>query len=47
MEDDKIGPERSSAGNVGVVKKMIEEAGVTFLDDGEMVEGGPGLRLSK
>lgn len=45
MEDDKIGPERSSAGNVAAVTKIIEEAGVTFLADGEVVEGGPGIRV--
>ncbi len=47
MEDDKIGPERSSAGNVAAVTKIIEEAGVTFLSDGEQVGGGPGVRISK
>lgn len=47
MEDDKIGPERSSAGNVAAVTKIIEEAGVSFLGDGEMVEGGPGVRMAK
>ena len=47
MEDDKIGPERSSAGNVAAVTKIIEEAGVTFLGDGERTEGGPGVRMSE
>ncbi|NTE46857.1 helix-turn-helix domain-containing protein [Agrobacterium pusense] len=47
MEDDKIGPERSSAGNVAAVTKIIEEAGVTFLNEGEQVGGGPGVRISK
>ncbi|OOO26360.1 transcriptional regulator [Agrobacterium salinitolerans] len=46
MEDDKIGPERSSAGNVATVTRIIEDAGVTFLSDGEVVEGGPGVRMS-
>ncbi|CAH0132379.1 hypothetical protein SRABI05_00079 [Agrobacterium fabrum] len=46
MEDDKIGPERSSAGNVAAVTKIIQEAGVTFLGDGDTAEGGPGVRMS-
>lgn len=47
MEDDKIGPERSSAGNVAAVTKIIQEAGVTFLDDGDQTIGGPGVRISQ
>lgn len=47
MEDDKIGPERSSAGNVAAVTKIIQEAGVTFLEDGEQTEGGPGVRMAQ
>lgn len=45
MEDDRIGPERSSAGNVATVTKTLEAAGVLFQADGEMVVGGPGVRL--
>ena len=47
MEDDKIGPERSTAGNVATVTRIIEEAGITFLTDGEHADGGPGVRISK
>lgn len=47
MEDEKIGPERSSAGNVATVTRSLEEAGVLFLAAGEAVEGGPGVRLVK
>lgn len=47
MEDDKIGPERSSAGNVATVTRIIEEAGVAFLNNGEQVGGGPGVRMSE
>lgn len=47
MEDDKIGPERSSAGNVAAVTKIIEEAGVTFLHPGDLTAGGPGVRISE
>lgn len=46
MEDDKIGPERSSAGNVATVTKIIEDAGITFLGEGDQVSGGPGVRMS-
>ncbi|MGP4666382.1 helix-turn-helix domain-containing protein [Agrobacterium pusense] len=47
MEDDKIGPERSSAGNVAAVIKIIEEAGVIFLNEGDQTQGGPGVRVSE
>ncbi|MUZ72941.1 transcriptional regulator [Agrobacterium vitis] len=47
MEDDKIGPERSSAGNVAIVMKTLEEAGVAFIAEGEEKPGGPGVRLGK
>lgn len=46
MEDDKIGPARSAAGNVDAVIKSLEAAGVVFVDEGEMVQGGPGVRLA-
>lgn len=45
MEDDKIGPERSSAGNVATVTKTLEDAGVAFIGDGETKPGGPGVRM--
>lgn len=47
MEDEKIGPERSSAGNVSTVTKVLEEAGILFLGTGEAIEGGPGVRMGK
>lgn len=47
MEDEKIGPERSSAGNVATVTKVIEEAGILFLQAGQLIEGGPGVRMGK
>lgn len=47
MEDDKIGPERSAAGNVATVTKTLEEAGVLFLGDDEDRTGGPGVRMGK
>ncbi|CVI14868.1 putative transcriptional regulator (modular protein) [Agrobacterium fabacearum CFBP 5771] len=45
MEDEKIGPARSAAGNVDAVTKALEAAGVLFMNDGELVRGGPGVRL--
>ncbi|MGO7133430.1 multiprotein-bridging factor 1 family protein [Rhizobium leguminosarum] len=47
MEDEKIGPERSSAGNVATVTKVLEEAGILFLEAGQAIEGGPGVRMGK
>jgi len=47
MEDDVIGPERSSAGNVATVTRVLEEAGVAFIGDGEDRPGGPGVRMGK
>lgn len=45
MEDDSIGPLRSSAGNVEVVRSALEQAGVIFQDEGETSTGGAGVRL--
>ncbi len=48
MEDDEIGPARSSAGNGTTVQKTFEDAGVVFIDDGQGSEnGGAGVRLGK
>lgn len=47
MEDDKIGPERSSAGNVAAITKIIEDAGVTFLQEGDQTPGGAGVRITR
>jgi transcriptional regulator with XRE-family HTH domain len=47
MEDEKIGPERSSAGNVATVTKVLEGAGILFLGSGEAVDGGSGVRMGK
>jgi len=40
-----IGPGRSSAANVEAVRRALDEAGVIFLDAGETLAGGPGVRL--
>ncbi|CAN7170701.1 helix-turn-helix domain-containing protein [Rhizobium leguminosarum] len=47
MEDEKIGPVRSSAGNVATVTKVLEEAGIMFLGAGQAFDGGPGVRMDK
>ena len=39
------GPGRSSAANVEAVRRALDEAGVIFLDAGETLTGGPGVRL--
>ena len=44
MEDAKIGPGRSSADNVAVVKKVLEAAGIEFIPENG---GGAGVRLAK
>jgi hypothetical protein len=46
MEDENIGPERSSAGNVDAVTTTLVAAGIIFQADGEMIAGGPGVRLA-
>ncbi|MFC5359068.1 helix-turn-helix domain-containing protein [Azospirillum himalayense] len=46
MENDVIGPGKSTADNVEKVMSVLRAAGVEFLDDGEPSKaGGPGVRL--
>ena len=40
-----LGPGRSTAANVEAVQRALEEAGVIFIDAGEVKPGGPGVRL--
>jgi predicted transcriptional regulator len=40
-----LGPGRSSAANVEAVRSALDEAGVVFLEAGEITAGGPGVRL--
>ena len=39
------GPARSKAGSLEAVRQTFEKAGVVFQASGEMVDGGPGVRL--
>lgn len=47
MEDDQISPSRSSAGNVDIVRTVLENAGVIFVSDGETSTTGTGVRLKR
>ena len=33
--------------NIAAIVKALEDAGVAFLDDGQSLNGGPGVRLGK
>lgn len=44
---ESVGTERSTAGNVEAVKKVLQTSGVIFLADGEETGGGAGVRLAK
>jgi len=46
MEGD-VGPGRSSAANVGAIKRALETAGVIFLDAEVASQAGPGVRLKQ
>jgi transcriptional regulator with XRE-family HTH domain len=46
MEDDGIGPARSSARNVALVAKTLEDAGIIFLSPGDSIDGAEGVRLT-
>lgn len=45
--ESEAGPGRSSAANVGAVKRALEAAGATFLDADETAATGPGVRLKQ
>lgn len=42
-----IGPDRSTEANVEAVRRVLEAAGVVFLDAKQNKDGGPGVRLKK
>lgn len=44
MEDDAVGPARSSGENIAAVMKALEAAGVQFIPANG---GGPGVRIAK
>ncbi|WP_081104511.1 helix-turn-helix transcriptional regulator [Brucella anthropi] len=44
MEDESIGPQRSSAGNVDTVRRVLEGAGIQFIENGD-VSHGSGVTL--
>ncbi|RMI21391.1 XRE family transcriptional regulator [Sinorhizobium meliloti] len=33
--------------NLEAIRRVLEHSGVIFQSDGEMIDGGPGVRLSK
>lgn len=41
------GPEGSTAANVEAVRRVLEGAGIVFLDARSKMDGGPGVRLKK
>jgi hypothetical protein len=41
------GPEASTAANVDAVRRVLEEAGIIFLEPGDKTDGGVGVRLKK
>lgn len=42
-----MGPDRSTEANVEAIRRALESAGIIFLDEGQKLDGGVGVRLRK
>ncbi|RUX23780.1 helix-turn-helix domain-containing protein [Mesorhizobium sp. M7A.F.Ca.US.011.01.1.1] len=47
VRDFEKGRRTPIANNVGAIRTALEAMGVVFVGDGEMIEGGPGVRMRK
>lgn len=45
VTNHETGKTEGEAGTVAAIRAVLESAGVVFLDDGQCVDGGPGVRL--
>lgn len=47
IRDFEKGRRTPSVNNLAAIRRAMEDAGVTFLDDHEEKPGGPGVRMGK
>jgi transcriptional regulator with XRE-family HTH domain len=47
VADFETGKRQPIANNLAAIRAVFEAAGVIFLDDGQSIDGGPGVRLAK
>lgn len=47
LKNFEAGRSAPMANNLAMIRAALEAAGVTLLAEGEMVDGGPGVRLRK